>query len=481
MELFNVDIFVFILFLVITLFLGLHTSSGVNNLKSFAIGNKDFNTISITSTLVATFSSGCMFNSYIVETYNNGLYFLLVGLSEILGLLFLGWYFAPRMQRFIGKMSIADAMGDLYGNKIRIITIICGVVCAAGIIALQFKVAGLVFEYVFNLKPFYGVLIAGVIVTLYSAFGGIKSVVYTDILQGITFLFIIPLFAFYVFNTDITLEQVLNTINTNENFSIENVLDIGNPKSWKYAILFVYYFIPIFNPSFFQRITIARNWQQVRTSFYITAFIAIFLLISIAWLALVLLTQNPNVETHQIIKVLVYEAIPSGWKGFLLLGVLAMIMSTADSYINSSAVLMVYDSCKSFNIKLKDDLLVARIASLVIGIVAIFMSLKQGTIFEMGLFFLGFYFPIVVPSFIMAIVGYQTPYQNAVLGGMFAGGSFMLIWNVLDITVCDPSVFAMLANVIVLYVMHNYYKHKRLQSNKLELLHQLIKSQKVKP
>lgn len=480
MELFNFDIFVFILFLVITLFLGLRTSSGVNNLKSFAIGNKDFNTISITSTLVATFISGGIFNSYIVETYNNGLYFIIIALGEMLGLLFLGWYFAPRMQRFIGKMSIADAMGEMYGNKTRLVTVICGVICVTGIIAIQFKIAGVIFEYVFNLNPLYGVLIAGVIVTLYSAFGGIKSVVYTDILQGITFLFIIPLFAFYVFNTDITFEQVLNTINTNENFSIEKVLDIGNPKSWKYAILFVYYVIPIFNPAFFQRIAMAKNWQQVRKSFYITACIATFLILSISWLALVLLTKNPNVETHQIIKVLVYESIPSGWKGFLLIGVLAMIMSTADSCINSSAVLIAYDFCKSFNIKLKNDLLVARITSLLIGIVAIFMSLKQGTIFEIGLFFLGFYFPIVVPSFIMAIVGYQTPYQNAVLGGMFAGGSFMLIWNVLDITVCDPSVFAMLANVIVLYVMHNYYKNKRLQSNKLELPHQLIKSQKVK-
>lgn len=462
----NVDTFIFTSFLIITIVSGLFSSRKIMNLKTYAIGNKDFNTGSIVATLVATFISGGVFNSYIVETYNHGLYFIAIAIGEMLGLVFLGWYFAPRMAHLIGKISIADAMGEMYGNKARIVTVFCGIICTTGIIAIQFKIAGVIFEYVFHLPPLYGVLLAGGIVTLYSAFGGIKSVVYTDILQAITFCVIIPLFAYYVFSTEITLQQIQNTLANNEHYNLEKVFDFKSVKTWEYIVLFIYYLIPIFNPAFFQRIAMAKNWQQIRTSFYVTACVATFLILSISWLGLVLVTKNPSVESSDIIKTLIYDALPSGWKGILLIGVLAMIMSTADSCINSSSVLIAYDFCKVLKIRLRDDLRTARIVSFIIGAIAIFMSLKQGSIFEIGLFFLGFYFPIVVPSFMLSLVGYQTPYEKAVLWGMLVGGTFMISWRFFDITTFDPSVFAMLANVFTIIVMHKHYLFKDVTAQK---------------
>jgi hypothetical protein len=62
--------------------------------------------------------------------------------------------------------------------------------------------------------------------------------------------------------------------------------------------------------------------------------------------------------------------------------------------------------------------------------------------------------PIVTVPFIMAIFGYRTPYEQAVLCGMGAGLA------VLDITVIDNVVPAMAANWLVLVIMHKYYYSK---------------------
>lgn len=100
----------------------------------------------------------------------------------------------------------------------------------------------------------------------------------------------------------------------------------------------------------------------------------------------------------------------------MLVGIIAMTMSTADSYINSSSILFSHDFLRSLNIKVKNELLAARITSLIIGTIALLLSLKD---------------TIVTVPFIMAIFSYRTPYEKAVLYGMGAGLAVVLLWSYL--------------------------------------------------
>ena len=83
---------------------------------------------------------------------------------------------------------------------------------------------------------------------------------------------------------------------------------------------------------------------------------------------------------------------------------------------------------------------------------------------DLIIFTASFYMPIVTIPFIMVIIGYRTPYEKAVLWGMGAGLSVVLLWNYLDITVIDNIVPAMLANLFVLVFMHYYYHNRFLKS-----------------
>ena len=122
----TIDGIIVIVFLVANLVLGLFSSRGIKNIREYAIGNKDFSTATIVATIVATWISGGIFFTIITESYNNGLYFMWAGAGDAICLLVVGYFFAPRMGEFLGKLSIAEAVGDLYGKYVRIITAIAG-------------------------------------------------------------------------------------------------------------------------------------------------------------------------------------------------------------------------------------------------------------------------------------------------------------------------------------------------------------------
>ena len=76
------------------------------------MGDRNFSTATVAATIVATWVSGEFFFTNISETYTNGLNFIWIAvLGDFLCLLSIGWFFAPRMGEFLGKLSIAEAMG----------------------------------------------------------------------------------------------------------------------------------------------------------------------------------------------------------------------------------------------------------------------------------------------------------------------------------------------------------------------------------
>ena len=155
-----------------------------------------------------------------------------------------------------------------------------------------------------------------------------------------------------------------------------------------------------------------------------------------------MLINHPNVNQKDILHVLISNInFIVGLKGLLLSGIMAMILSTIDSYINSTAVIIVNDFCKLLEIKLfNDQLSFTRIVSLIIGILSIIIAIvNNGTSMELFLLASSFYMPIVTVPFIMAIFGFRSSGKSVILG-MVAGLSTVLVWDyVLKLKLQIPS------------------------------------------
>ena len=170
---YNIDIVIIVSFLVINLLFGLYSSRGVTTVKEYAIGNRNFSTATIAATIVATWIFGSVISLNLLETYNNGLYFVLPALSDGLSFFIIAYFYAPRMKDFLGNLSVAEAMGSIYGKQVRGITAISAVIPAIGNVAAQFSILAILFSYLFDTLGGYTLVITGFIVIIYTTFGGI--------------------------------------------------------------------------------------------------------------------------------------------------------------------------------------------------------------------------------------------------------------------------------------------------------------------
>ncbi|GAB4169324.1 MAG: ATP-binding protein [Rickettsiaceae bacterium] len=453
----NIDSSIFIGFLAFNLILGLLSARGISTIKGYAIGDKNFNTATIASTIVATWVSGEFFFTIIAESYSKGIGFIsIVLLGDFLGLFLIGVLFAPRMAEFLNNLSVAEAMGDLYGKHARTITAISGFVAVSGIIAIQLKITGLIFSYALGLPEFYGVIISGIIITLYSALGGIKSVTFTDIMQFVAFGVVIPTIAYLLFKGVESDKAVMDAATINPLFNYSAILSFSNPDLYYVLSLFLWGFIPAFNPAIFQRVAMAKDVDQASRSFVTASLICLLLAAVLCWIGILVLTIYPGLKENDILKVIVFDHIWfTGFKGIILAGIMAMVMSTVDSYINSSSVLLVHDLRPVIGDSfIKDELRATRICSLFIGMVSVLLTMQSGSFLDLFIWASMFYMPVVTVPLIMSIFGFRSS-SKSVLIGMAAGFTTAMVWELFfKIANVGGLIPGMLANLVFLFASH---------------------------
>jgi Na+/proline symporter len=453
------DIILFIFFLLINLVTGLLVGRHVKNLREYSIGNKDFSTATVTSTIVATWTGGGFMFYALQNIYTNGLQFIMVSLGGTLCLLLTGRILAVRMGEFLNNISVAEAMGDLYGPIVRLITAISGILGEMGYIAIQFQVIAKMLTLVLGFKGPSVTVAAASIVILYSAFGGIRSVAITDVFQFIAFSIFIPILALVVWHNVKNPTRVSDTLSNNPIFSFKSM--IGWNTSFLSAVgLMLYFAIPGISPAIFQRVAIARDLIQVRRSFTYAAGIDFIMTMSIAGIAVLLLATNPNLEPNGLVNYIITTYAYPGLKGLIAVGVTAMAMSTADSILNSSVVLAMHDIIKPINPSWKESMLLVRFFSLILGFVALLLALHTTNLLDLMLLAGSFYMPVVSVPLLLAIFGFRTS-TRAVLIGMVGGLITVACWDkLLGNTGINNVIPSMAANLIFLIGSHYILREK---------------------
>ncbi len=456
----NLDIILLAGFLLINLFVGLYSGRGIKSIKDYAIGNRNFPTATLVATIVATWISANFITIKISEAYSSGLYHIIPGLGDAASLFIVAFFIAPRMGEFLGCLSVAEAMGKLYGNKARAVTSVLGIFPAVGIVSAEFIISSVLLQSITGISALYSSLISAFIVIGYSTFGGIKSVTFTDMIQFITFCLVIPTIGVAVIENISHTDAIFEYIARSELYDVKEVFNISNPKFFSCLVLFTFFLIPGLDPAIFQRISMARDTKQVKKAFLIAAGLCcligfMFYFIAVAVAAQETLHHNPN----DLILHIINNYTPVYLKGIAVIGLLAMLMSTADSYINSSSILFSHDFCESIGIKISDktQLFLARISAFIIGVSALTLSLFSKNLLEVIMATFSFYMPVVTVTFLLAIFGFRTSTITA-LSGMFAG--LITVISFMAFSETDGFIHGIIANLAVTFGMHYLFNQQ---------------------
>ena len=476
-----VDIFVIFFFVVLNVIVGFQTRSRIKNFGEYAsgIGTK-FSDLTIVSTTAATMCSASLFVSGIEQVYQSQLFIIIVYLfADVFACIVCSIFFIPYIMK-LKTFTINEWVGSFYGEKIRALFSLCEVSKHIGRFAIQLRLIGTCAAMIFGLEQ-HGcnvvIWCAAILLMVYASYGGLRAVSYTDIVQFMFFVTIVPLIAIYLwhvtgiedvghegfaklFNKDIYPKMTLAGTFT----GIDVYIAVAAMLTWSTLA------IPISMP-YYQRIRMCKNVGRAQKLFTISSFVYWICIIFILFIGLQLLgiSGGVNPKTHMdmeqkdIMPYLLGKLALPGLGTLMFLCILSLAVSTSDSEFNGMAVLLANDvlpvvSKKFFSNRTRS----AVVSSTIGGMVALILALYNKDIFTLLMGVQNFFLPVVSVPLVATLFGFRT-HRNSLWGGITCGIvatiSYMFIMRKSSyyIYAFGPGMFA---NAIGLFTCHLYYKKR---------------------
>ncbi len=285
----------------------------------------------------------------------------------------------------------------------------------------------------------YTTCVALALVTgIYTAAGGLRAVVYTDVIQAIVLLIGCGLTTFILFSHyDFSWTALRASVPADRLSLIRPLNDPQLP--WLgtltgVPILGFWYWAT--NQYITQRILAAKNISHARWGAMLGGVLKLtplFLMVLPGSMAIGIFPDLPNPD--MVFPTLVTKILPVGVTGLVLAGLIAAIMSSIDSTLNSASTLIIHDFVKARNpmLSARQMAFYGRITTLILMIIA---ALWAPMISRFGglIFYLQQSFAILVPPVTtIFLLGVFTTWggKRTCLGTLIAGHAMGVLFFVL--------------------------------------------------
>ena len=284
----NLDVSIYV-YIGLLLFLaaGVLYKDKPTNIKDYALGANPFSTPALVATMVATFIGAGNTIGYVTLFYKNGLLFVLLPVCGCFAHVLFARYILPQFDYYYGKLSVVSVITKIYGNSVKKFVGFIAYTYCFGVLAMQIKATGIIIEYALGYPSVSAMIVSFMVITIYSAVGGIKSVVRTDVLQFLIFIIVLPVFAFFLLKENSGVSQLteLNMWKVRENFNLLS-----------YISLLILSLSPEISPIFIHRILVGRDQMQNRRIIYFWILIKIICTLFTIVVAMVAINQYQGIE-----------------------------------------------------------------------------------------------------------------------------------------------------------------------------------------
>jgi Na+/proline symporter len=368
----GIDYLIVYAFLLITLVIGLLTGRGIRDIREYANANKMFGTGALVLTWLATDIAGETILDMTGAVRTVGIIQPLTVFGGVsIAILLQALVFAPKFTQFNDCITMGDVMGTLYKGASQIMTGVLGFFTALCIAGMELTVIGILSEHL-GIDFRFGVWIGGLLLVLYTTHGGIKSVAFTDLFQGLVLFAVLPMITVAALKQAGGIKQVLLQVPTAQ------LQLLGHPKASYYTALFLslsVFQFSVIDPALMQRILMGPTKQQLRNQFFIVAVCLLALMVAVSLLGLSSIVLFPDANTDvPIVLRTIGHVLPIGLKGLAMAGLVAITMATFDSFLHAAGLTLIHDVvhpvCKRMGNTI-DELKWVRYATMGIGLVVI--------------------------------------------------------------------------------------------------------------
>lgn len=271
-------------------------------------------------------------------------------------------------------MTISELLGKLFNVPSKLIGAVVASIYTLMVSVTQVIAIGVLLSAIFDWNLTFAMLIGGGVVFFYTILGGMWSVSMTDVIQ-----FTIMTVGIFLIMLPISLSKVggIQELTTQLPSSYFSFTNIGFLEIVKYLTTFTLGMMV--GQDIWQRYFTARNQKIAITGGVLVgiySFLYSMAMVIIGMCAIILL---PNLEsTQSVFTVMAFETLPPGLLGIVFAAVAAAIMSTASGTLLASSTLIAKDILKDHffkDISDKKFLLVTRVTTLAMGVIAIIIAL----------------------------------------------------------------------------------------------------------
>ncbi len=398
-----IDIIIVASYLILLLSVGIYKSYGGGDFKSFA-SIKDNNTRKNTLLLIATIfvssvGGGATFG-IAEKTYSGNVAYTYALFLVIPIDLLIAKYIVPKLvNKHYGSQTVGDIMFVYYGNIGRIIGGFASLAVCIGLVAAQISISGRIFQYILQIDYIKGIIISYGVVIIYTTIGGLRSILFTNQIQFFTIIIAVPIVAIFGLH-QIGISQFIKDIPSSKVVIYENYDFVKTTISAALGFASMNMF-----PAFIQRALINQDSSRTKKAIYIKTLVYAVFLVFITINGLLAYLIYPSIVPSLALPYLIDHIIPIGIQGFVIAGLLAAVMSTADSDLNVTSITLVKDFAQPiFGLANQHNMLIlARFANVIIGSFSILIALLFDNVVDLVIFMSGFWGPLVLAPLVLGL------------------------------------------------------------------------------
>jgi solute:Na+ symporter, SSS family len=445
-------------YMVFLIGVGALRSRGVDSQEDFSVAGRQLGAFVLFGTMLATWiGTGSIFGNA-GKTYEVGIAAWILPLGGLAGIVALS-FLAARARRF-AAITVQDILETRYNKWARVFGVITLVMTAVTIVSYQYRAAAAVINLALpsiDLKT--AVVIVAVFIIIYTALAGMFSVAYTDLVMGVTMIVGLTITLPYLWLRAGGYDGIAEAY-----AAVPSHLEFFGPITPLQALG---YLLPpalliLGDANMYQRFFSARSEGMARRAtvwlLFGVAYMELIIIFA-AWVASALEWQGGQLQTPG--RVLAYAArdhLPVWLGAVLLTTIMAVIVSTAISYLLVPATALVRDLYQRFvNPDASERSLVWLLRGLVValGLTAYVISTYSEKFLEVALRAYTIYGTGITPALVAALVWKRATTPGA-LASIALGVLTTLVWEFGGFgaeTGVDPVIPAVALSVAALVVV----------------------------
>jgi SSS family transporter len=443
-----IDTVALIAYLAFVVGLGATFARGQRSTRDYFLGGRGLPWWAICFSVVATETSALTFISLPATAYQSDFWFLQLAFGYIVGRLAVAALLLPRY--FAGEMVTVYAfLEQRFGSTTRRFASLIFMVTRALADSVRMFAAAIPIKLVTGIPYGQAILAAGIITVLYTYLGGLKAVVWIDVAQMFVYL-VGGIAALFVLLNAVPggWDGIVAAAEAGDKFRVFHaaggLAGFADPR-WLFTGLIGGAFLSMASHGvdflIVQRLLAARSLRDGRkaiigSGFVVAAQFALFLLVGVALFAYY--GGRSFATPDEIFPQFILEAMPPGLTGLIVAGILAAMMSTVSSSLNSLASAAVNDIIGPLTGRTGDDAFMLRLgrrltlfwAVVLVGGAFLFQYLQQGTpVVVVALQIASFTYGGLLGGFLLGVLSRRARERDAMIGMATAIAVMGVIWS----------------------------------------------------